>query len=183
MLVPRGVLEEKERGALQRWFDMIDWQGVGIKEEQQAQGGMRFYVRGQTRTKRWVEEQEQAGTEGNEGADVELKDYIEVLRRFNEARKIGEDAEKVLKEMNPGAQPTMAAVALREWLVDSSKELDHEGEKTGGVKSDTGFSHSAEASKSSRETLASAIQLKPGSTEADTEMGEVEQTSSAKGRG
>ena len=26
---------------------MIHWQGVGIKEEQQAQGGMRFYVRGQ----------------------------------------------------------------------------------------------------------------------------------------
>ena len=88
MLVPRGVLEEKERGTLQRWFDMIDWQGVGINEEQQAQGGMRFYVRGQTRTKRWVEEQEQAGTEGNEEADVELKDYVEVLRRVNEARKI-----------------------------------------------------------------------------------------------
>jgi hypothetical protein len=48
VLVPRGVLEEKERGTLQQWFDMIDWQGVGIKEEQQAQGGMRFYVRGQT---------------------------------------------------------------------------------------------------------------------------------------
>ena len=49
VLVPRGVLEERERGTLQRWFDMIDWQGVGIKEEQQAQGGMRFYVRGQKR--------------------------------------------------------------------------------------------------------------------------------------
>jgi hypothetical protein len=44
VLVPRGVLEEKERGTLQRWFDMIDWQGVGIKEEQQAQDGMRFYT-------------------------------------------------------------------------------------------------------------------------------------------
>ena len=88
MLVPRGVLEERERGTLQRWFDMIDWQGVGIKEEQQAQGGMRFYVRGQKRTKRWVKEQEQAGTEENEEADVELKHYVEVLRRVNEARKI-----------------------------------------------------------------------------------------------
>ena len=67
---------------------MIDWQGVGIKEEQQAQGCMRFYVRGQKRTKRWVEEQEQAGTEGNEGEDVELKDYVEVLRKINEARKL-----------------------------------------------------------------------------------------------
>ena len=74
VLVPRGVLEEKERGTLQRWFDMIDWQGVGIKEEQQAQGGMRFYVRGQKRMKRWVEEQEQAGTEGNGEAAVELID-------------------------------------------------------------------------------------------------------------
>ena len=67
---------------------------------------------------------------------MELKDYVEVLRRFNKARKIGEDAEKVLKEMNPGAQLTMAAVALREWLaLDSSKELDHEVVKTGVVKS------------------------------------------------
>jgi hypothetical protein len=46
----RSAGGERE-GTLQRWFDMIDWQGVGIKEEQQAQGGMRFYVRGQTRTK------------------------------------------------------------------------------------------------------------------------------------
>ena len=94
MLVPRGVLEERERGTLQRWFDMIDWQGVGIKEEQQAQGGMSFYVRGQKRMKRWVEEQEQAGTEGNEEAKVKLKDYVEVPRRVSEARKIGEDAEE-----------------------------------------------------------------------------------------
>jgi hypothetical protein len=56
VLVPRGVLEEKERGTLQRWFDMIDWQGVGKKEEQQAQGGMKYYVRGQKRTKKWVKE-------------------------------------------------------------------------------------------------------------------------------
>jgi hypothetical protein len=111
---------------------------------------------------------------------VELKDYVQVLRRVNEARKIGEDAGKVLKEMNPRAQLTMAAVLLREWLADSSKELDHEVVKTKDVKSDTGFSHLAKASKSSRESLASAIQLKPGSTEADTKMGEAEQTSSAR---
>ena len=107
-------MEEKERGTLQRWFDVIDWQGAGIKEEQQAQGGIGFYVRGQRRMKRWVEEQEQAETEGNEGEEVELKDYVEVLRRVNGARAIGEDAEEVLKRMNSEAQPTMAAAALRE---------------------------------------------------------------------
>ena len=116
---------------------------MGIKEEQQAQGGMRFYVRGQKRTKRWVEEQEQAGTGGNEGEDVELKDYVEVLRRAIEARKIGEGAEEVLKRMNPGAQPTMAAAAFREWLAGSLKELDHEEVEAKDVKSNTGFSQPA----------------------------------------
>ena len=42
-------------------------------------------------------------------AYVELKDYVEVLRKVNEARAIGEDAKEMLKRMNPGAQPTMAA--------------------------------------------------------------------------
>jgi hypothetical protein len=53
----------------------------------------------------------------------------------------------------------------------SGPELDHEGEKTGVVKRDTGIVHSAETSKSSRETPASTIQLKKGSTEADTKRG------------
>ena len=131
MLVPRGVLEEKERGTLQQRVDMI---GVGIKEEQQTQFGMRFYVRGQKRTKRWVEEQEQAGTEGNGEAEVELKDYVEVLRRDNEARAISEDAEDVLKRMNPGAQPTMAAWALGEWLTgEEERGEEEEDEIVSGV--------------------------------------------------
>jgi hypothetical protein len=45
---------------------------------------------------------------------VELKDYVEVLRRVNEARAICEDAEEMLKRKNPGAQLTMAAAALRD---------------------------------------------------------------------
>ena len=115
---------------------MIDW--LGIKKEQQAQGGMRFYVRGQKRMKRWVEEQEQAGTEGNGEAEVKLKDYVEVLRRVDEARQLGEDTKEVLKDMNPGAQPTMAAAALGEWLAGGEER----GARSGGrrrnrIRSDT----------------------------------------------
>ena len=52
--------------------------------------------------KRCVKEQEQAGTEGNGEAEVELKDYVEVLKRVDEARKLGEDTEEVLKEIIQG---------------------------------------------------------------------------------
>lgn len=51
MLLPRGMLE-KERGTLQRWFDMIDRQGAGIKEEQWAKGSMKYFSTNDDRRRR-----------------------------------------------------------------------------------------------------------------------------------
>ena len=57
-----------------------------------------------------------------------------MLRRVDEARKIGEDTKEVLKEMNPGAQPTMAAAALGEWLTGGKgRGAEEEEEIVSGV--------------------------------------------------
>ena len=51
--------------------------------------------------------------------------------------------------------------------------MDHEVAEIEVVKSNTGFSHSAKASKMSRETPALATQLKPGGKGVDTKTGKV----------
>ena len=52
-----------------------------------------------------------------------------MLRRVDEARKLGEDTEEVLKEMNPGPQPTMAAAALGEWLAGGEERGEEKEEE------------------------------------------------------
>jgi hypothetical protein len=32
VLIPRGIVHEREKGVLQRWVDMIDWQGNGVNK-------------------------------------------------------------------------------------------------------------------------------------------------------
>jgi hypothetical protein len=86
--------------------------------------------------KRWVEEQEQAGTEGNVEAEMELAldRSCQSAEESSRSKEIGEDAEEVLKEMNPGAQQTMAAAALGEWLAgEEERGVVEEKEIVSGV--------------------------------------------------
>ena len=44
VLIPQGIVSERERGVLQRWFDMIDWHGRRVSKNGKAQMSIQQYL-------------------------------------------------------------------------------------------------------------------------------------------
>ena len=117
VLIPQGIVSERERGVLQRWFDMIDWHGRGVSKNGKAQMSIQQYLSSQTRVLQWVEDQERIH-ETMDGEDVLLsvEEYCSKLTLLKQVMAQAGEKKKVLDGMNPGVHSGMVAAAMGRWI-------------------------------------------------------------------
>ena len=126
-----------------------------------------------------VEQTSSAKGRGYEIAESETADSSRGSSHQARALKRSREAPASATQLKPGNREADTEMSEAE-QTSSKKDLDHRGAKSECANNNTGFSHPTKDRKMLEETPTLAIQLKPGSREADTEMSESEQTSSKK---
>ena len=126
-------MSERERGVLQRWFDMIDWHGRGVSKNGTAQMSIQQYLISQKRVLQWVEDQERINEtmDGEEGL-LSVEEYCSRLTRLKQVMAQAGEKKRVLDGMNPGVHSVMVVAAMSRWIArlpnrtDETDQVVHE---------------------------------------------------------